>query len=80
MNETYQKLATKLGFAAGETVYIETTPDWYSDFVDKTGLDMEPGLPATHAHIFCEHEAELIDFLRNNDLNDIEKSLWISWP
>ncbi|HSX16259.1 MAG TPA: hypothetical protein VLF40_05695 [Candidatus Saccharimonadales bacterium] len=75
-----KSLASKLGFEPGDTVYVETTPDWYSDFIDAAGLDMEPGLPATHAHIFCEHEAELVDFLENNDLHDLEKSLWISWP
>jgi len=80
MADSNKSLAARLGFEPGDTVYVETTPDWYSDFIDAAGLDMEPGLPATHAHIFCEHEAELVDFLENNDLNDLEKSLWISWP
>jgi hypothetical protein len=75
-----KSLVQKLGFEPGDTVCVETTPDWYSDFADKNGLELEAGLPATHAHIFCEHEAELADFLEYNDLNDIEKSLWISWP
>jgi hypothetical protein len=73
-------LAKKLGFAPGESVFVETTPDWYSDFADDNELEMEAGLPATHAHIFCAHEAELADFLEYNDVNDVEKSLWISWP
>ena len=80
MSESDKPLAQKLGFAPGDSVYVETTPDWYSQFTDDNGLELEPGLPATHAHIFCEHEAELADFLGNNELNDIEKSLWISWP
>lgn len=73
-------LASKLGFMAGDTVFVETTPDWYTDFADAEGLELEAGLPATHAHIFCEHEAELADFLEYNAIDDIEKSLWISWP
>src|SRR3954464_2411082 len=73
-------LAEKLGFASGDSVFVETTPDWYTEFADGNGLELEPGLPATHAHIFCEHEAELADFLNHNKLSDIEKSFWISWP
>lgn len=73
-------LASKLGFMAGDTVFVETTPDWYTDFADDNELELEAGLPATHAHIFCEHEAELADFLEYNAIDEIEKSLWISWP
>lgn len=76
----YKSLLQKLGFAPGDSVFVETTPDWYSDFADGSGLELEAGLPATHTHLFCMHEAELADFLEYNDLNDIEKSLWISWP
>ncbi|HSX30491.1 MAG TPA: hypothetical protein VLE99_01080 [Candidatus Saccharimonadales bacterium] len=75
-----KSLAQKLGFSPGDSVFVETTPDWYSDFADDSGLELEAGLPATHAHIFCEHEAELADFLEHSDLADIEKSVWISWP
>jgi hypothetical protein len=77
---TDKALAEKLGFAPGDSVFVETTPDWYSAFADNNQLELEPGLPATHAHIFCEHEAELVDFLSLNDLRSIDKSLWISWP
>lgn len=73
-------LAEKLGFKPDESVYVETTPDWYTGFADACGLELEPGLPATHAHIFCARRQELVDFLKENDLNEIEKSLWISWP
>lgn len=80
MTDSHKSLLAKLGFASGDSVFVETTPDWYSDFADANGIELEAGLPATHAHLFCEHEAELADFLEYNDLNDIEKSLWISWP
>jgi hypothetical protein len=73
-------LAKKLGFAPGTSVFVETTPDWYSDFADSNGLELSPDLPATHAHIFCGTRAELVSFLKENDLEDIEKSLWLSWP
>jgi len=80
--DTYSEknLAEKLGFATGDTVFVETTPAWYSDFTDGTGIELEAGLPATHVHLFCERAADLADFLDNNNLNDVEKSLWISWP
>jgi hypothetical protein len=73
-------LAEKLGFKPGDEVFVETTPDWYSKFADENGFDLTPGLPATHAHIFCGSKADLEDFLKNNDLEGIEKSLWLSWP
>ena len=80
MTQSHASLAKKLGFDTGDTLFVEMTPDWYSDFADEAGLELEAGLPATHAHIFCEHEAELADFLDYNSLEDIEKSLWVSWP
>jgi hypothetical protein len=73
-------LAQKLGFAAGDSVFVEDTPDWYSEFADDNRIDLEPGLPATHAHIFCSRHAELVSFLKDNELENIEKSLWLSWP
>lgn len=73
-------LAAKLGFVPGDSVCVETTPDWYSQFADDNQLELEPGLPATHAHLFCMNRAELNDFLSNNDLEEVEKSLWVSWP
>ena len=72
-------LAAKLGFAPGDSVLVETTPDWYTQFADDNGLELEAGLPAVHAHIFARSRAELADFLQENDLPQIEKSLWISW-
>lgn len=81
MSEASDKsLAEKLGFGAGDSVYVETTPSWYTKFADDTGFELEPGLPATHAHMFCTSQAELVSFLHEADLSQIEKSLWISWP
>jgi len=73
-------LVDKLGFAAGDSIFVGDTPEWYSDFADDNGLELDPGLPATHAHIFCSTKAELLAFVKENDLADIEKSLWLSWP
>lgn len=73
-------LIERLGFQPGDTVFVEDTPAWYSDFADRHGLELIPGLPATHVHIFFNSEAELTDFLKENALDDIEKSLWVSWP
>lgn len=73
-------LNKKLGFAAGDSVFVETTPDWYSDFAVENSIELTPGLPATHAHIFFNQSSELKEFLANNALDDIKKSLWVSWP
>jgi hypothetical protein len=74
------QLVDKLGFTPGDTIFVEDTPEWYSDFSNDSSLDLEPGLPATHAHIFCTTKAELSAFIKENDFADIKKSLWISWP
>lgn len=75
-----KSLAEKLGFKPGDSVFVEDTPEWYSEFSDENGIEIEPGLPATHAHMFFSTKAELETFLKENDLEDIEKSLWLSWP
>ena len=74
------KLLNKLSFQADETIYVETTPDWYSAFADQNGLELSADIPATHVHLFCASKSDLTDFLKEYDLNDIEKSLWVSWP
>jgi hypothetical protein len=80
VDETHEKsLVEKLGFVSGDSIFVETTPGWYTQFADDNGLELEPGLPATHAHIFCRTKSELAGFLQENDLPQIEKSLWISW-
>lgn len=73
-------LADKLGFKPGDTIFVADTPDWYSDFADDNQLELEPGLPATHAHLFCATQSELTTFLKDYNLADIETSLWLSWP
>ena len=73
-------LAQKLGFEPGDEVFVETTPDWYSKFADENGIELSPDLPATHAHLFFASKAELKQFLDDYDINEIEKSLWVSWP
>jgi hypothetical protein len=84
MNETTgysgTTLVKKLGFTPGDSVYVEDTPDWYSAFADDNELVLTPGLPATHVHLFCESKKQLENFLKNNDLGGIEKSMWLSWP
>jgi hypothetical protein len=73
-------LNKKLGFGPGDEVFVITTPGWYSKFADDIGFELSPGLPATHAHIFFDDSNELAEFLKDYNLNDIEKSLWVSWP
>jgi len=73
-------LVEKLGFKPGDEVFVETTPDWYSQFADENGLELSPDLPATHAHMFFASQKELSQFLKDYDINEIEKSLWVSWP
>jgi len=73
-------LAAKLGFKPGHSVFVEDTPDWYSDFADQNGFELSPDLPASHAHLFYGSKAELRAFLKEYDIEDIQLSLWISWP
>lgn len=64
----------------GDEIFVEATPDWYSTFADENGLALSPDLPATHAHLFFASKSELAQFLKDYDVNEIEKSLWTSWP
>ncbi len=81
MTDSSEKsLVKKLGFTPGDSVYVETTPDWYTQFAEDNDLELEPGRPTTHAHLFCSTESDLAAFLHENELPQIEKSLWISWP
>lgn len=73
-------LFEKLDFAAGDSIFVDTTPDWYSQQAEAAGCEISADLPATHAHLFFASRAELKDFLADYDINDIEKSLWVSWP
>jgi hypothetical protein len=73
-------LFKKLGFMPGETIYMEDTPGWYSDFAEANGLEISADLPAVHAHLFFTDIHDLQVFLKESDLNDIANSLWVSWP
>ncbi len=73
-------LIQKLGFAPDETVYVEDTPAWYSEFADKNGFSVTPDLPASHAHLFFDTKQYLAEWLDETELILIEKSLWVSWP
>ena len=73
-------LLRKLGFETGDTVCVEDTPAWYSKLLGENNIELEAGLPATHVHLFCDNKTTLIDFLGNYNLEEIEKSLWLSWP
>jgi hypothetical protein len=73
-------LIDKLGFRPGDEIFVETTPDWYSRFAAENGLELKPDLPATHAHLFFASKVELRQFLDDYDIEEIEKSLWVSWP
>ena len=47
---------------------------------DKIGFEVTPDLPATHAHLFFASRRELQDFLNEYDINQVEKTVWFSWP
>lgn len=81
MSDALEKtLVEKLGFAPGDSIYVETTPGWYTQFTDDNDLELEASLPATHAHLFYSSRSELAGFLSGKGLPQIEKSLWVSWP
>jgi hypothetical protein len=75
-----KSLIDKLGFNPGDTVLVDDTPTWYSELLANNGVEIEANLPATHAHLFCDSKATLQEFLDSYELNDIVKSLWVSWP
>lgn len=69
-----------LGFASGESVFVETTPEWYGIMAEENGLDLSPDLPADHAHLFFASKREVYEFLEEYMLKEVRKSVWISWP
>jgi len=69
-----------LGFTAGQTVFVETTPDWYGAMIEEAGLEVTPDLPADHAHLFFASKDELHEFLEEYYLKDVRQSVWFSWP
>jgi hypothetical protein len=73
-------LDKKMGFQPGDTIYVADTPGWYSEWAAAYSLELEPSLPATHAHIFFNNRRGVGAFLKQTDLSQVEKSLWVSWP
>lgn len=73
-------LFEKLDFKPGDSIFVDITPDWYYDKATAAGCAIRADLPATHAHLFFAERAELDEFLGDYDLEEIEKSLWVSWP
>lgn len=73
-------LAKTLGFAAGDTVFVEATPSWYSALEQEVGFELTPDLPATHAHLFFSSKQELHEFLTEYNIKQAQQSVWFSWP
>jgi len=73
-------LATILGFAAGDTVFVEATPSWYSALEEEVGFELTPDLPASHAHLFFSSKQELHEFLTEYNIKQAQQSVWFSWP
>lgn len=80
MSEPTTNLLKKLDFKEGESVYVEYTPDWYSEFARQSGFILTHNLPSIHAHLFFRSREELSDFLGRTEVKDIKKSMWVSWP
>jgi hypothetical protein len=73
-------LFEKLGFNPGDSVFVETTPAWYGELAEAGGIELSPDITAKHAHLFCSSKRELMAFLKDYDINDVEQSVWFSWP
>lgn len=73
-------LIEKLGYKAGETVYVVGFPHNLGAEFYEYGIEITPVLPANWAHGFFNWQLELESFLKNTNLDNIEKGFWVSWP
>jgi hypothetical protein len=73
-------LLKKLGYEAGNSVYVLEGPEWFISELKKSKVDVTKKLPATWVHGFFMNQAVLETFLNVTDVSKIEKGLWVSWP
>jgi hypothetical protein len=73
-------LIQKLGYESGANLFVFGLPHNLSEYFHDEGILITPVLPARYGHAFFNWQAELESFLKNTDLNQIEKFFWVSWP
>ena len=73
-------LLKKLGYQAGENVWLVKAPDWFIKELQTEKITIVKKLPATWAHGFFTSQEELAEFCERCNLSQIEKALWVSWP
>lgn len=74
-------LASKLGYKIAEKVHIQgTPPDWLPAHLIEQNAKLTGTLPAEWVHIFVTQKSELANYLKDLDLSQVTKGLWISWP
>lgn len=73
-------LMEKLGYEPAQTVALFEAPDWFIETAKRVGIIPTEQLPTTWAHAFFTSQTELMRWLNNHDLDNIEKGLWVSWP
>lgn len=73
-------LIEKLGYLAGDSVFLFGAPDEFSDYLLSEGVIDTLSLPASWAHGFFKSQAEVMVFLDSITFDQIEKGFWVSWP
>lgn len=73
-------LVQKLGYQAGDSVYLVAAPPEFQMYLESEGLHLHDRLPATWLHVFFATRKDIEDFLQAENLDNIEKGLWVSWP
>lgn len=71
---------TKLGYKAGEKVYVLGAPDEFVAHLIEHSITLVDSLPADWVHVFVSHQSELENILKSLDRDQIDKGLWVSWP
>jgi hypothetical protein len=73
-------LIEKLGYQAGDSVYIFDAPDWFVQDLQAHGILSTSTLPTTWAHLFVQNRKDLEQLTTDLALNDVQKAIWVSWP
>jgi hypothetical protein len=75
-----KSLLDKLGYEAGDSVYVTQPPEWFSENLREHHVLMTDRTPCTWAHCFIQTQTGLTKLFKDHRMADIEKGLWISWP
>lgn len=74
-----KQLIDKLGYNPGDVVALIDAPDWFKKYLFDCGVTVAKSDPGWLHGFFSSTDA-LAKFLHSQNLEAIQKGLWVSWP